>query len=377
VAGDLLGGRARLEQQPRRAGVLELALAGRERHHHGVRHQRMHERERWIRPQYVRPRQRPRGLGDARLVETGEARRYRDRDLVAEDRDGLGGGERVRLEPSQPQRHRPRHGPRPDGPHDVGVARDRTDAVELEPRDQLAHEQRVSARRRVARGHEGVVGLLTRSLREDAGNRLGAERARRQRHGGDLADGVEQVLVGIGLARPDRGQQQDRQLLDATRQVGEKAQRGAIRPLEIVDGKQQRPLFGEVENHPEQSVQHGEPTLAGTVALRAGEVGEHRSGRIGYLARPRGRFEQLARHAEAELALEPAGARPELAQVAGDAAPRLVEHGRLPDPGRAFDQHHGAAPLVDLAHRLLDRRQLAVSLQRDHGVRPLDNRRRS
>jgi hypothetical protein len=217
----------------------------------------------------------------------------------------------------------------------------------------------------VAGGHERLFRPLTQAGRDDAAHRGRAQRRRRERHGRRLADGVQEVLVGVGLARADRGQQQHGEVPDPTGEVGEKAQRRPVGPLQVVDGEQQRPVFGKVEDDPQQAVQRGEASLARRAGISA-EVGEHPSCRLRDLARARGQLEELAHHAEPEVALQRAAARTQQAHVVVEAPPRLVEQYRFADAGRPFEQHYGAAFVLQRSDRLLDRGELAVAFQRSH-----------
>ena len=349
VRRDLLGRGSGVAQHARRLLVLQLALAERQLLVHGVAHERVHEADRQVRPQDLGARKRARGVGHARLVEAGERRDDRERGALGQDGDRAGDRDRVLGQPREPHDHSARDRSRADLEHHLGVGGVRPHAVGLERGQELAQEERVAARGAVAGGAERVVGLGAEPLADELADRLGAEGGGpdgdRRRLVGDLG---EQRRVGARLAAAHGGRHEDRLALEAPRQVGEEAQRGAVAPVQVVDGQHERLLGGQVERHPVEPVQRGERHVAIGGRLRCAEDRGRRRRRAGQRAlgaRPVGDhgLEQLPHDAERELALElrPA-ARQHQRAVPGGPSPGVGEQRALADPGRTLDQH-GAA----------------------------------
>ena len=109
------------------------------------------------------------------------------------------------------------------------------------------------------------------------------------------------------LAAAPGSHDQHRQLGHARPQVGEKAQRGLVDPLQIVDAEHQRRPLAEVGAEPVQAVQQGEDRIApgldlGPLEQRPGECGRALEG--GAAAAGDQRVEQLQDDAEGKLALQ-------------------------------------------------------------------------
>ena len=227
--------------------------------------------------------------------------------------------------------------------------------------------------------NERRVGLRAEPFPRQRRDRRLAERRRDEQPARILEQRGERSAL---LARrPQRDHQRHRQLVEAPLEVGEEAQARLVRPLEVVDGEQQRPLGGQVGDEPVQPVQHGVARLG---LLRAGR---HRPGQPDGGRRERGRavqqtgvardraLEERAHDAEAEVALELAAARFEDGQAgrAGEAR-GLLEQPRLADPGRPLDREEPAAAAARRADERLQPVHLSLSLeQHEHrGSHPLD-----
>ena len=122
---------------------------------------------------------------------------------------------------------------------------------------------------------------------------------------GDL---VEQGGVVPGQCRAHRRDDEHGQPFEPTHEIGEESQRCPIAPVEVVDGEQQRPVRGEVDDHPVEPVHGGERRVGAVVSVGSQvEDGAGSSGGTGeedVLTAHQYRLDQLAHHAEGELPLE-------------------------------------------------------------------------
>ncbi len=301
----------------------------------------------------------------------GERRDVLDQPALADDGGRL--RERLGLGAERPQ-------PPLDG---------RGDAVGAELRDPLAvgrgageaelaglarehrHEQRVAAgglERGVA---EVGVGDRAEDGQQQVGDVVSGERRRPQdarvRAGGEL---LQQLLRRARLVRALAGDHRDREPVEAAAEVLEEAQRRHVGPLHVVDEQHQRLRLGEVGDEPVEPVQD---RVAGLVGALAGAGREHqlrtRGGAAQQLRAPLGRrlreqqLEQLQRDAEAEGAVELAGAGVEdergwrrRTRPLGDRR----QQRRLADPGRPLDQRQRSVPRRCLGERAIERLQLSV-----------------
>ena len=105
------------------------------------------------------------------------------------------------------------------------------------------------------------------------------ERLGPHRHRREVVDELgQQGLDIVALAGAQRRHEQDGQALEPAQQVGEEPQRTVVAPLQVVDGKQQRAVRGEVDGQPVEPVQHGERPVRALVR-RVGVGVEHAGGR--------------------------------------------------------------------------------------------------
>ena len=227
-----------------------------------------------------------------------------------------------------------------------------------------------------------AVGLGAEPFRHELADGVLAQRAGPDVRGGRIVGDLgQQRGVGRRVAGADAGGDQHRLALEPADQVGEKPQRRAVAPLEVVDLEQQRALGGEVERQPVQAVERGERRVAGRRSLVG--RGEHDARGRGGAGQCVGigddGLEELADDAEREVALQLAGARVEHHRAAGvRVAPELRQQPRLADPGRALDQHRAALAHAGLGEQGVEQRHLAVALDQAAGRRPrlLDGRGR-
>jgi hypothetical protein len=110
--------------------------------------------------------------------------------------------------------------------------------------------------RGICRGRrEALVGGSVQTRPDKIGHgglaeRLGADQ-RDERIARDLS---EERRVPVELGGPEAADQEHGQPLESAPQVGEKAQRGWIAPMQVVHRQQQWPLFAQVHRHPVETV---------------------------------------------------------------------------------------------------------------------------
>ena len=146
--------------------------------------------------------------------------------------------------------------------------------------------------------------------------------------------------IDAGLRRAQARGEKNRHALCAPERIGEEPQRRAIDPVEVIHGENERLTLRQVEREPVQAVQSREARVA-PIRRRVVGAREHRARPL-CGARQGAVFEcgleQLADHAERELALELAAAGGEDAHAVGRAKPPQLAHElRLADPGGPFN----------------------------------------
>ena len=186
----------------------------------------------------------------------------------------------------------------------------RPDALHRERSQQFVEQQRVARRRRLTGGGKRVVQIATEPLDDEPRGRPSTERARPHRHAQRITPDLIQGR-GIGpLGGPQRPHQEHGQPLQPPHQVGQKAQRGRVGPVQVIDSDRQRALAGSIDGQPIQSVQRRERHVVRDVrgpGNRERKHLSHRGRRPGEQRLPRPyhhRLEQLANDPERELALE-------------------------------------------------------------------------
>ena len=280
---------------------------------------------------------------------------------------------RVRAERREPVQHEPAHGRRPDGLHLARGGGRRRDPRRVDGVQQLAQEQRVAARRGVARAAELVRRAGAQALPRQRGRGGLAERPRVQRDGGGARGHLAPQGAGLVDGRASREEHRDREPLDPLREEGEEAQRVPVDPVAVVDEHEERRLVGEVDDQPVEAVQRLEARVAAVLPRRAREQSRRGTGgareRIG--RRVERRLEQLAHHAERERLLELGAGRVERrqARLLGRRARRARQH-RLADPGRPLDQRQRSRARARLRESVATGRKLALPLEQRCGRSP-------
>ena len=319
-----------------------------------------------------------RGLGGLRGVELGQ--RGRARQLRAlEHGHGAGQARRRRRQATQAQLD---PAPRGAGAHPLharGGARVGRHALAAHGLDQLAHEERDAAGGAVARGGEGLVGCRGQPHLDEPAHRGDAQRRGLHhvgvRVGGERRQQVRLLDVRLG---PRGDEQRDPQLLQARHEEGEEAQRGRVGPVRVVDAEHDELTRGQVRAQPVEAVQDREGRVGRRgrrlALLQRAREPEHTGGQlrgplqqVGALGGARlvqQRLEELAHHAEGEVALELRAARAQEARrsvLAGDPGGR--EDGRLADACRPFDHHAAPRSLARRGDRGIDAAQLPLALE--------------
>ena len=368
----LLALAARVEHGAGRAAMPELALAGRQLVVDGVTYERVDEAERRVGPQDLRSSQRARRFGHAGLVESGQSRDHRQPRVLPEHGHGPRHLDGLVTHAREAKQHRARHGSGPDLAHELGVPRVGRHPVRGERGEKLPEQERIAARRLVARRAERGVRVAPEALAHEISHPGLRERTGPQPlRGGIARDLAEQRGVGPGLARAQRGRQEDRRPLEPAGEIGEEAQRGTVAPLEVVHREEERPLGGEVEGEPVEPVQRGEGILAPTVARVGAGAAEHSARAVGrpvegaiVAVGPGHRaLEELAHHPEGEVALELAPPRGEHAQGPLGRPAQAREQPGLADAGRSLDDQKASVTRLRRLDKRIQSRQLVFSLK--------------
>ena len=240
VGGDLLRAGPRVGEHLRGAGVLQLALAQRQVVVHRGLDERVHEPQRQVGPQHLRPRQRRHGRRGDLVGMTGHRGGHRQRRAVAEHGDRPRDVPAGPGHPAQPHHHHARHRTAADGAHRVGVRGVRADSLGLEGAQQLAQQQRVAGGGAEAGTDEGVVGPLE-PLADHRGGALGAEgRGVHGEHVGVRGHLVHQVLVGGLLPGAVVETTSTGTPSSRSGEVAQEPQRAGVAPLHVVDRDHQR-----------------------------------------------------------------------------------------------------------------------------------------
>ena len=334
-----------LAQAHRRGPVQRGALAGGHRVEHRGADERMDEGAPVQDIHGVEPVERLRHDIDVQRRDRGDVVR---RGAFAQHRDRARGRDRVRAQGPEPPLHRRRDPARPElrellRRHRVGAGHF--------PREHRQQE-RVAA------------GGLERGVHDFGGQHRGrglAVQWARPHDGGGGAQLVQQVVRGARLVGARGRDQRHAQAVDPAGEVLEKAQRGDVRPVQIVDEQHDGHGVGEVRGQPVEAVQHRE---AGVLGGTGGGI-EHDSG-VGRGARHqlrRGRpVEQLVHEPEPEPAVQLARPRVQHQRVTRR-LPRRFEHGGLADARRTFQHEHGAGAVHGTGDRPRDRGELVLTRQ--------------
>ena len=293
---------------------------------------------------------------------------------VAEHGDRHGQPPRLGGKPRQPQRHRARHRLRPDLAHPPGVLGRRREALAVDRVEDRPQEQRVAAGGRVARDDERLLGLDLELVPGQRGDRGDAQRGRPDHQRRGIGDQLGQqffldALLGWAQAEDD----EQRQPLEPACEVGEPAQRGRVRPVQVVDHDCRRTARGQVRGEPVEPVQDGEGDVtrggAGQLLVAEEPVGQPGGAShqlLSLVERKRGQvgLEELAHDAVGELLLEIRAARHEhLEACLGGERPRLGHEPGLAHPGAALDRDHPPGSRVRRVHHGVHGGELGLALE--------------
>ena len=330
--------------------------------------ERMRERERLARREDRRARERIQHRPDLLAVDAGEAARADRRGVLAEHGDRAAQRERAGIDAPDAQQQRRRDPLRGEAAHRGGVGDARHAAVALQLLDRLDDQERVPAARLVQRAGDPVRARVAGELRD----RGPAQRARPQHRRARLEhEGAQQIGVERRVAAAGREAERDRQPVEPRRQMEEETDRRRIGPVHVVHGHEQRRLLREVRDEPVEAVQDGVGRPAAGVRRRGCEhrLGEPRraivqaSALLGAGAGQH-RLEELAHHAEAEVALElPAAGAQDEHPVRRSLRARSLEQPRLADARRTLHERHAPAPGRAVLRQDLQRLQLALALE--------------
>jgi hypothetical protein len=157
---------------------------------------------------------------------------------------------------------------------DAGTGRRRRlDAFFGDGAEEFADQERNAAGHLVARGREGGLHVGAERQPHEFGHRVLAQRREYQDLGRRLGgEGRKHRRTVRRLGGPRGGDDRDRQFLQPSPQIVQKAQRGLVSPVGIVDAQQHRAALAEVRAQPVQPVQDRERG----VKQRAGNILLHR-----------------------------------------------------------------------------------------------------
>ena len=305
-------------------------------------------------------------------VQAGEARRVAELRVVAEHRDGPRQGATRRRQPAQARAQLTGDTARVHVVDERGVSRRRLDTRARHLPEQLADKERVSSGREQARTHELRRRLAIEPPSCQLGNRRLRERLRPDHaHLGRQRELVQQRLAGRLLAEANGGKEPEWDAIQPRGDVRKPPERRQVGPLDVIDEQDHGPQRRQVHREPVEAVQHRRD-LCGLARRCVRLVERSRSERARtreqstalVLRRAREhRLQELAHHAERELALQLGAARARNPCVAGHASSGGEERG-LPDPGRPFDQQRPAGARTNSGQKCLDRLQLTLPLDK-------------
>jgi hypothetical protein len=234
-----------IERHERRgcALVVQLALAGCEVVVNGRLHQRVHEAERRVGSQDLGVHELSGCGGDGDVVELGQLGHDRDARPVAEHGDCPRDLNGVCREPGKPQHHRSRGRSWAEISDQRDVGRVGRHSIGDERLEELVEQERVAVGRGMTRFGEGDLHLLAQPVTDELRDSRRGERPWYEHLGVRLAPQLLQDrLIGLGLRRAEARQEYHRKIVEPPGEIGEKPQRGAVAPVEIVHDEQQRAL---------------------------------------------------------------------------------------------------------------------------------------
>jgi hypothetical protein len=136
-----------------------------------------------------------------------------------------------------------------------------------------ADEERVAARRRLEGGTESLVRLQTMHLARKDGNRGTPKRFEEDRGGLRIGDELcnKFWIAALSLRRPRSCGDEEGYSIQPSREVEEPAQRGGVRPVQVVDSEKGRLLKSNVGRDPVEAMEDREGALRWRF-LRTGEL---------------------------------------------------------------------------------------------------------
>jgi hypothetical protein len=201
------------------------------------------ELERILAQEEVKPNEGRGGRTKLACPHAGERGRVAQFRPVAEDRRRAEEGKRLRRQASEAKPDVASNTLRSDLWQTVHVLGGRAGSLACNRLEHRADEERISASRRFEGGAEGLVRLQTVQLTREHGDRGAAKRLRANRGGLRIGDELsdECGIVALALGRPRPRGHEERHALEPARQVEEPAERGGVRPVQVVDREQRRP----------------------------------------------------------------------------------------------------------------------------------------
>ena len=267
VPGRTLRRRAGLEQQLSGRAVRGVSFDHIERLVDGAADDGVEELERILATEEVEPNEGGGGRTKLACFHAGERGRVAQLGPVAEDRGRAEEGQRLRRQASEAKPDDARNALRADLQQTGHVLGGRAGSLPCNRVEHRADEERISAGRRLEGGAEGVVRLQAVQLAREHGDRGTPKRFGANRGGLRIGDQLcdKGGIVALSLGRPGSGGDEERHSLEPSRQVEEPPQGGSVRPVQVVDREQRRPLKGHVGREPVEAVEDREGALCGRV----------------------------------------------------------------------------------------------------------------
>ena len=348
----------------------------------GAANDGVEELERILAPQEVKPNECGSGRTKLACFHAGKSGRVAQLGPVAEDRGRTEKGKRLRRQAGEAKPDRARNALRSDLHQKRHMLGSRARSLPCNRVQHRADEERIPAGRRLEGGAESLVRPQTVQLARQHGDRGTPKRFGANRDGLRIGDELchKGGIAALPLRRPRRRNDEERHSLEPSRQVEQPPQRGAIRPVQIVDREQRRLLKGNVGGEPVEAVEDRERALRGRVLgsgeRRGAKQRFHERGRpreqlraeIRRDGRER-RLEQLTNDPVRKPALELASAgceHPHPRRARNRTA--LGKQTGLADTGTSLDDGKPPAAAPRRVSQCLQRRDLGLTLQEQDGA---------
>ena len=231
------------------------------------------ELERILTPEQVKPDKDGGGRTELACSHAGESGRVAQHGPVAEDRGRSEEGKRLRRQAREAKPDGARNALRPYFQQTGHVLGGRAGSLPCNRVEHRVHEERISRSRRFEGGAESFVRLQTMQLARQHRDRGTPQRFGANRGGLRIGDELchKCGITALALRRPRRRGDEERHSLEPSCQVEEPPQRGAVRPVQIIDREKRRLLKGHVGREPVEAVKDREGALRGGV-LRTGDL---------------------------------------------------------------------------------------------------------